>query len=516
MTFPFRPTSSRQTHVPARLMRLHSRRDALATLARSVACAGLYGCAPAVTSSADSPPRLEFRLRFTAAARQTPFTGRVYVFLAKGNPQPLTGGENWFNPQPLLAKDVVDLAPGEEVVLAPDDPDTLRDPVDWSTVEWAGSTAQALMRFNPRERKVTTGAGNAFSSAVVLPENEPPPVFTCDTLLADSPVMESRECRLFSVRSQRLSDFYGRDVDVQGMVLVPAGYFENPDRRYPVLFSVPGFGGAAADAFRRTPLNESNTLGVEFIRVTLDPACPLGHHAFVDSANNGPWGTALIEEFLPALAAEYRTLDAPHGRLLTGASSGGWPDVFGGVWSLAPDPVDFRDFQRINIYRPGENAYTDPQGRRRPLARAADRVLLWYDSFCRREDIIGPGGQLHSFEACFSPRGDDGRPRLLWDRETGDIDPAVAAAWTAFDIRLVLQDRWAELGPRLAGKLRIHMGTLDTFYLDGATALLKDALRELGSDGVVELHEGADHGSFLTRELRERVAQEMAETVQRG
>ena len=324
MTFPFRPTSSRQTHVPARLMRLHSRRDALATLARSVACAGLYGCAPAVTSSADSPPRLEFRLRFTAAARQTPFTGRVYVFLAKGNPQPLTGGENWFNPQPLLAKDVVDLAPGEEVVLAPDDPDTLRDPVDWSTVEWAGSTAQALMRFNPRERKVTTGAGNAFSSAVVLPENEPPPVFTCDTLLADSPVMESRECRLFSVRSQRLSDFYGRDVDVQGMVLVPAGYFENPDRRYPVLFSVPGFGGAAADAFRRTPLNESNTLGVEFIRVTLDPACPLGHHAFVDSANNGPWGTALIEEFLPALAAEYRTLDAPHGRLLTGASSGGW------------------------------------------------------------------------------------------------------------------------------------------------------------------------------------------------
>ncbi len=37
----------------------------------------------------------------------------------------------------------------------------------------------------------------------------------------------------------------------------------------------------------------------------------------------------------------------------SGHSSGGWsslwlqiehPEVFGGVWSLAPDPVDFRDF----------------------------------------------------------------------------------------------------------------------------------------------------------------------------
>ncbi|MCA9053441.1 MAG: hypothetical protein KDA75_06370 [Planctomycetaceae bacterium] len=521
MTAPSRPSDS----VACNTLSRPTRRSALAILARGAACAGLYGCAPAIISSDDTAPHLEFRLKFSASVRQEPFTGRVYVFLAPGNPQPLSDGENWFNPQPLLAKDVVDLRPGEEVILSPDDVDTLRDPFDWSTVDCRGYTAQSLMRFNPWGRKVTSGAGNAFSPAVVVQENEPPTVLTCDTLLADSPVMESRECRLFSVPSTLLSEFYGRDVDVQGMVLVPAGYFEHPERRYPVLFSVPGFGGSAADAFRRSPLRESNTLGVEFIRVTLDPSCPLGHHAFVDSANNGPWGTALVQEFLPALAAEYRTIDAPRGRLLTGHSSGGWsslwlqvnwPDVFGGVWSLAPDPVDFRDFQQINIYRPGENMYVDPQGQRRPLARAADRVLLWYDSFCHREDVLGPGGQLHSFEACFSPHGEDGSPQRLWNRETGDIDPAVAAAWTAFDIRLVLQDRWNQLAPKLAGKLRIHMGTLDTFYLDGATVLLKEALRELGSDAVVELHAGADHGSFLTREMRERVAQEMAETVQSG
>ena len=39
------------------------------------------------------------------------------------------------------------------------------------------------------------------------------------------------------------------------------------------------------------------------------------------------------------------------------------------------------------------------------------------------EDVIGDGGQLHSFEAVFSPLGHDGRPRPLWDRATGAMDP---------------------------------------------------------------------------------------------
>ena len=55
-------------------------------------------------------------------------------------------------------------------------------------------------------------------------------------------------------------------------------------------------------------------------------------------------------------------------------------------------------------------------GQRRPLARAGGQVLIWYDDFAWMEHVAGPGGQLHSFEAVFSPRGDDGKPRLIADQ----------------------------------------------------------------------------------------------------
>ena len=113
--------------------------------------------------------------------------------------------------------------------------------------------------------------------------------------------------------------------------------------------------------------------------------------------------------------------------------------------------------------------------------------MLFYDRFSRMDDVIGWGGQLGSFEAVFSPLDHDGRPRKLWDRATGAIDPAVAKAWEAYDIRLVLERNWPALGPKLKGKLHVITGDLDTFYLEGAVKLLKESLAKLGSDAVVEI-----------------------------
>ena len=245
-----------------------------------------------------------------------------------------------------------------------------------------------------------------------------------------------------------------------------------------------------------------------------------GHHVFADSANNGPVGQALIEELIPEFDESFRSVADPRARFVTGHSSGGWsslwlqvayPESFGGVWSTAPDPVDFRDFQRINLYRDGEDMYVDADGNRRPLGRSGNRVLIWYDDFAWMEHVAGPGGQLHSFEAVFSPRGDDGKPLTLWNRETGEIDTAVAETWEEYDIRLILEENWVELEPVLSGKLHVFMGDLDTFYLDGATVLLKEALERVNSDAVVEIHAGKDHGSLMTQELRMRIRREMAE-----
>jgi hypothetical protein len=124
------------------------------------------------------------------------------------------------------------------------------------------------------------------------------------------------------------------------------------------------------------------------------------------------------------------------------------------------------------------------------------------------EQVLGPGGQLQSFEAVFSPRGDDGKPLLLWDRKTGEINPAVADAWKAYDIRLLLEND-PELREKLAGKIHVIMGAADTFYLEGATRLLKESLAKLGSDAVVELVPERTHFDLLTPEVRSRIRNEM-------
>src|SRR5439155_7770138 len=122
----------------------------------------------------------------------------------------------------------------------------------------------------------------------------------------------------------------------------------------------------------------------------------------------------------------------------------------------------------------------------RPIARRGQRPVLYNRPFSGREAVMGHGGQLGSFEAVFSPRGPDGRPRRLWDRATGAVDPEVARCWERYDIRLVLERNWKTLGPKLAGKLHVYVGDEDTFYLEGAVVLLKEALNKLGSDAVVE------------------------------
>ncbi len=254
----------------------------------------------------------------------------------------------------------------------------------------------------------------------------------------------------------------------------------------------------------------------------LDPDCGTGHHVFADSATNGPRGTALVEEFIPYLERTFPLIADPRARLINGHSSGGWsslwlqvtyPDFFGGTWSTSPDPVDFRDFQRINIYAPGENMFRDREGKLRPLARRGNMPILFYERFSLMDDVIDWGGQLGSFEAVFSPAGKDGRPRKLWNRKTGAIDPDVAKAWEAYDINLVLERNWPVLGPKLKGKIHIYMGGMDTFYLEGATKLLKESLLKLKSDAVVVIVPNRDHGTLFDSALAERIDREMHASV---
>ncbi|MCA9087005.1 MAG: hypothetical protein KDA90_00035 [Planctomycetaceae bacterium] len=492
-------------------------------------------------ANAAIPARAEqrFEVRYADAEQRT-YTGRVYLFCGQGPREPRSG-PNWFDPDPMFAIDVVDWKPGEILTFSASTPGLMAFPKPLDELDLRGWKVQAVARFNPWERKVGTGERNGFSDVVSIPADgsDQSVQLTIQHRVPSPEFVETNDVRLLRLQSNLLSQFHQRDVSIQGGVRLPPSYHQQPDRRYPVIFEIPGFGGTHAGVRAWSPQRQRSEDGVEFIVVVLDPSCPLGHHVFADSANNGPWGTALVQEFIPELDRQFRTDARPAARFLSGHSSGGWsslwlqvthPDDFGGTWSTAPDPVDFHDFQQIDLYA-GQNMYVDPQGARRPLARLGGRVAAWYDQFCQMEDLMGYGGQLHSFEAVFSPAdamrpirigtinappAPSPQPKLLWNRDTGVIDPQVAAAWKKYDIRHQLVSRWPELGPRLQGKLTVIMGEQDTFYLEGATRRLKVALEELGSDARIELVPDRDHFDLLTPELRQRIINEMAASYRKN
>jgi S-formylglutathione hydrolase FrmB len=234
----------------------------------------------------------------------------------------------------------------------------------------------------------------------------------------------------------------------------------------------------------------------EFIVVLLDGMFNGGHQEFADSANNGPWGTALTTEFIPKTEAHFRAIGTPQTRFVAGHSSGGWsalwlqvnyPDLFGGEWSLSPDPVDFRDFTGPDLTRvPPQNFFRDPRGREYTI-----------DGEPLKRFVAGPGWehkQFESFEAVFSPSAADGKPKPLFDRKTGAIDAEVERYWEEhYDIARILRDRWQTLGPQLRGKLHIIVGTRDEFHLDASVSLLQHELAGLGSDAEIDFANGADH-----------------------
>jgi S-formylglutathione hydrolase FrmB len=453
----------------------------------------------------ETPSAGSFRIAFDAALQPDAYSGRVYIVLARAEkPEPRLRMGSWFGAPQVFSLDTSAIAPGGSVTLGPD---ALAFPKRYADADPGELFAQAVARRSIDSPNPGSGPGDLYSDPVKVSFRPADPgtlELKLTHTVAAHPFRETDRVKLFEIVSPSLSAFYGREFKMRAGVVLPEGWTDDASTHHPTLYFIGGFGGDHHSATAMTSITAGT--GKDVLLVVPDPTCYRGHSVFADSANNGPWGKALTEELIPALEARFHGSGGPQHRYVTGISSGGWsslwlqvayPDTFSGCWSHCPDPVDFRDFQRIDLYAADANMYRDEKGQRRPLARRTvngeDRVTLWYDDFVRQETVMGPGGQIHSFEAVFSPRGADGQPRPLFSRTTGAIDPETAKAWEAYDIRLVLERNWPTLGPNLKGKLHIFAGSQDNFYLDGAARLLKESLEKLGSDAEFTIVEGMGH-----------------------
>lgn len=480
-------------------------------------CWLLIAVAPAVAAGT------KFRISYDKKEFGGPFTGRVYVMLFENETKRLRPGPDWFHPEPFYAMDVTGWKAGEPLTMGPG---CLGFPVSLEKLPAKTYTVQAVMDLNSGGRSFATSQGNIYGviPRVALGGNDEKAIeIKLENIWKEQAFNETDRVKILTLESKMLSDFHGKQVRMRAGIALPESYGKDPAKKYPVVYEVPGFGGNHFGAFGRLAQGVTKLDGLEVIWVVLDPDCPLGHHVFADSDNNGPYGQALVKELIPALEKAYQCESGA--RVVTGHSSGGWsslwlqvthPDLFRGVWSTAPDPVDFRDFQRIDLYAaPAVSMFVDEIGRKRPIARRNNEPVLFYRDFSDMEVVMGRGGQLWSFEAVFGPKGINGQPRPLWDRMSGKVDLAVMKSWERFDIRRFLEKQWIDLAPRLKGKIVVHCGSADTFYLEGATVLLKESLQRLKSDAEIEIHPGKNHGSLLTQELRKRMERKMRQWLEK-
>lgn len=499
-----------------------------------LALLALAGCAqrvqPVSAGAAPRPAReqpLRVEVLFPATVRETPATGRVLLFLSpapEGEPRRVS----FARLGPVFAVDVKELAAGRPVVFEPaafTGPAALAFPQPLGRLAPGTYRAQAVFDLDTTERDFNAGPGNLYSKPQTVELNGPRGGtirIVADQVVMPAAPKDTPWVKLVEVPSPSLSAFHGRPIHHRAGVILPSTYASEPERRYPVVYIVPGFGGRHTNAWNwiEGPAGRRWQKGdtpLQALRVHLDPDTPYGHSVFANSDTNGPVGDALVRELIPEIERRFRAHAEAGARFVTGHSSGGWsslwlqisyPDTFGGCWSTAPDPVDFRAFQTMNLYE-DTNGFWSDTGQARAVMRSRTRAEVSYPELQLWEHVIGYGGQLDSFDAVFSPRGPDGRPRRVMDKLSGAIDRTVVEHWKRYDIRLILERDWPTLGPKLHRRLHVLMGTWDTFYLERATALLRDFLAPRDHGGYVELLPG-DHGNVLTSEVIRRIDQEMA------
>ena len=503
-------------------------------------------------------PDLKFEISFSGSVHSAEITGRAYlIFSADSSREPrfqryprnsLMWGKNIYS---LPAGETVtigdevfgfpinrlrDLPPGEYNVQGfidictefrrSDDHTLWLHNDQWEGQHWNRSPGNLYSE--PQKIKIDSDFGKTIRlicDKVIPPVKIPP---------------DTKFVKRIKFKSKMLSEFWGQPIYLGATVLLPTGYDTHPNVYYPVNYIQGHFSLRAPNGFSEKQVKSKNPWlpgRMKFskfwlsdscprmILVTFQHPCPYYDDSYaVDSPNVGPYHDAIMQELIPEVEKKFRIIDQPYARILSGGSTGGWislmlqvyqPDFFGGVYSLCPDPVDFNYFQCVNIYK-DENAYYKKFGWLK-VPTASDRstdgiVHFTYKQRNYMELVLGTknrsGGQIDIFEAAFGPIGDDGYVKPLFDKITGKIDSSVADYWREhYDIRSHLEKNWAQIGPKLVGKLHIYVGDMDTYYLNNAVTLLEDFLENTKNPyyaGTIKYGNGKPHcwGPFGIEAIR--------------
>lgn len=381
-------------------------------------------------------------------------------------------------------------------------------------------------------KKITISKSSTINITL---DNEIPPI---------EPAKDSEFIKHVRIKSDMLSKFWGRDMYLQANVLVPHGFDKESRTRYPLMIfhghfpnTFRGFRTTAPTAPKEDTIYNSR-FGItgykyiqekeafdlykkwisddfpRFLAIEIQHQNPYYDDSYaVNSENIGPYGDAITYELIPHVEKLFNGVGKPWGRFLYGGSTGGWeslaaqvmyPKEYNGCFAACPDPIDFRAFTVVNIYE-DDNAYYH-EGSHRKTLRAGMRdgkgiIKNHLIQINQRESVLGSkgrsGDQWDIWQAVYSPSGEDGYPKPIWDRESGKIDKEVAQYWKEnYDLSYIMRRDWNKIGKDLEGKIHIYCGDMDNYYLNNAVVLTEEFLESTTEpyyNGEVDYGDMAEH-----------------------
>ena len=461
------------------------------------AMAALLLLAASRTTSGAEPARLRFAVSYPESLAKGPLDGRLLLLLstdASAEPRFQISDTDVAKSQQVFGVDVLGWKPGEAKVF---DASVLGYPAEaLGDVKAGRYRVQALLhRYETFHRAdghvvklpMDRGEGQQWNRApgnllstprevAVDPARDETVSIELDKAIPEiPPPADTKYVKHIRIQSERLSKFWGRPMHLGAVVLLPAGFDEHPQARFPLAvfhghfpYTMDDFREQPADANIKCEYSErfhldcynriQQELGHQlykdwtapdfprFLVVEIQHANPYYDDSYaVNSQNLGPYGDAITYELVPEIEKRFRGLGQGWARFLYGGSTGGWealavqvfyPDEYNGCWAACPDPIDFRAYMTTTSTRT-----RTPTGPRARSAASRAPATATTSATCRPRSSsrtapswcsarrAARAGSATSGRRSTRRWGPDGYPQRIWDKRTGVIDREVAARW---------------------------------------------------------------------------------------
>jgi len=445
--------------------------------------------------------------------------GKLIFLFDEDTSAQLVYGVNPNKPQPVYTYDINDWNPKDTIVITEFESEWLSS---FSDLE--GEYAyRVIFDIDTLKRSSFVAKGNAYSlkqKQSFIPGHEVELKVDITNQFEGWCFKETTSIKEERFKSELLSSFWGYDMFIEAAVVLPADYFDNQNKEYPIVYVFPGFASNhAAITYGDGQINRYgiNKVGEDKVFVFCNGEFFQGYHHFADSDNNGPWGKAITQEFIPFIEKQWRVLPGSQYRFLMGQSSGAWtsvwlqvsyPDLFNGAFAASPDPLDFRTMEACNIYKKEANFYYSENADSADLLNGEKMRLL-----VELEHVVDEYGQVRTWESTFSQKSEDGTPAYLFDRATGVINQEVANHWKNYDIGLTLRNNPDAYREGIAGKLHLFVSRDDDYGLDASIELVDKILKDQDIKAHIQYFEGLGHNVW-TDELRSFIHHEIDARVQ--